>query len=169
MILTINSKKHGNINFSIDEQDYDLIKKYNWTLNCIDNKFYIEAYDSDNKKRIRLHRFLTDCPQGLYVDHIDGDTLNNCRDNLRICTAQQNIQNSRKRTKIKTSSYYKGVCFDKSRNKYMAHITVNYKRKHIGRYDTEDQAAIAYNIEALKHHGEFAKLNNIMAMKRTIQ
>lgn len=103
-----------------------------------------------------LHRYITQCPKGKYVDHIDGNRLNNVRTNLRICTNAENIRN-RKAVKGK----YKGVHFSKKLNKWVAQITTNYKCKHLGCFGSEKEAALAYNEAAIELHGEFAYLNKI--------
>jgi hypothetical protein len=96
-------------------------------------------------------------PDGFQIDHIDGDGLNNQKSNLRIGTHQQNIMN---RTKQRNNtSGYKGVSFDKSTNKFVAQIGYNKKGIHIGSFKTAILAARAYDVEAIKYHGEFANLN----------
>jgi len=171
MELKIESVRHGNHIILIDDEDYDKIKGYTWSIALrgrLSKTFYISGYkhkSGRNAYRPFLHRLIMDCPDGFCVDHINGNALDNRKQNLRICTQQQNSFNSNKQN-IKTSSVYKGVTFDKARNKYQAQIKINYKHKIIGRYETEDQAAIAYNIAALENFGEYAKLNNVMAMKR---
>jgi len=103
-----------------------------------------------------MHRLILDVPDGLQVDHIDGDGLNNRRSNIRMCTAAQNRQNSRIQTMrlgIPTTSRFKGV----SRNygKWAVHIN----GKWVGRYNDEVSAAKAYDAAARQAFGEFAKTN----------
>lgn len=95
-------------------------------------------------------------PGSLDVDHVNGvqDTLN-----LRLATPSQN-QGNRKKSRSKYSEF-KGVTWDQSRNKWKAHIMVNKKTINIGRFDSEIEAAIAYNSAAVKHFGEFAHLNKV--------
>jgi hypothetical protein len=91
-----------------------------------------------------------------YVDHIDGNPLNNAAKNLRPCTNAENIRNS----VVKAgSSKYKGVCFHKKNRNWIASITVNYKTTHLGSFDTEEKAAACYDDAAKKMHGKFARLN----------
>ena len=94
----------------------------------------------------------------MVVDHMDGDGLNNRRENLRVCTHRQNIEASRSRTGF---SQFKGVTFDKARGVWIAQIKVNYARKFLGRYDSQVKAAQAYNAAALIAFGEFAVLNDV--------
>ena len=89
------------------------------------------------------------------VDHKDRKGANNIWRNLRVATHSQNHGN---RTKLSTNtSGYKGVCWDKSRNKWMSHIMVRGKRITIGRFNTPEQAAEAYRLKALELFGEFAR------------
>lgn len=95
---------------------------------------------------------------GLQLDRID----NNCDytpANVRWVTVQQNSFN--KRGKSNTSSKYKGVCWDKSKNKWAANIQKDGKRFYLGRFSTELAAAGAYNIAAQELFGDYANLNNV--------
>ena len=92
-------------------------------------------------------------------DHIDGNTLNNTRDNLRVASIADNVRNSR--IGKNNSSGYKGVHFHKGARKWRAQITVNRKVISLGYFETPVEAALAYNDAALKHYGEFAKLNEV--------
>jgi HNH endonuclease/AP2 domain len=120
-----------------------------------------------------MHRFLlgvTD--RNIFVDHIDGDGLNNQRANLRLCTAAQNAWNRKKPSRAgqsKATSAFKGVSWYQPRPRWSAHIKVGGRDRTIGYYDTEKEAAAAYNREAIKHFGAFAYLNDLDAgvSKRT--
>jgi hypothetical protein len=157
--IPINSETHGECLFYIDGEDFDKIKDYKWCLSKCKNTLYV-ATGSYGKNLVRLHRLLMDFPEGFYIDHIDGNTLNNCRSNLRLCTHSQNCMNSSK-TNRKTSSKYKGVSFNNNKKKYISQLTYNRKRVIIGQFNNEKDAAIAYNNAAVKHFGEFAKLNKV--------
>lgn len=95
------------------------------------------------------------------VDHINKDKLDNRRSNLRICTQKQNGGNASKAKTRKFTSKYKGVYFDKERNKWIAKIKRNHRNIWIGRFDTEKEAAKAYNIQARIIFREFAELNKL--------
>lgn len=90
------------------------------------------------------------------IDHKDRNPLNNCRSNLRGCTRSQNLMNQGKRPG--KSSRFKGVskC---EKGRFMASITINRKVKHMGRFDSEEDAAKVYDEAASKLFGEFAVLN----------
>jgi hypothetical protein len=97
-------------------------------------------------------------PAGLMVDHRNTNSLDNRRSNLRLATRAQNVQNSQKRN-IKTTSRFIGVCLDKESGRWIAAITKEGKKVHLGRFDSEPDAAKAYDAAAKKYRGEFARLN----------
>lgn len=102
-----------------------------------------------------MHVLLVKPPRGMLVDHWDGNGLNNCRKNLRVCTKQQNNMNTKKRSN--RSSKYKGVHFRAGR--WLAQIQVAGKKKHLGTFEEEADAALAYNFAATELFGPFARLN----------
>jgi len=104
---------------------------------------------------LTMHQFVMNFPEGLEIDHINHDPLDNRICNLRPCTSAQNKWNLRIRKSNTTG--YKGVTYDKNRQKYVARLS----NIHLGRYDTSLQAAEAYNRKALELHGQFALLNVI--------
>jgi hypothetical protein len=114
---------------------------------------------SINKKRVYVHRLIFFIFNGYYpkyIDHINGDRSDNRIENLRECT---NSQNSANKNKLATNkSGYKGVHFVRSVGKYRAQITLDSKVKHLGYYETAEQASEKYNFEFTKHFKEFAKL-----------
>lgn len=93
------------------------------------------------------------------VDHIDGDPTNNRLDNLRVATSEQNSHNMRKLTTRQTSSQYKGVSYHKRNGKWIARIVYQGKKRHLGTYTTEEEAARSYDLAAHRLFGRFAKLN----------
>lgn len=92
-----------------------------------------------------------------YIDHKDNNGLNNKWENLRKASKRDNSANVL--IQENNTSGYKGVTFDKSRNKWLAGIKYNYKRINLGRYDTAKEAAMAYDKKALELFGEFACTN----------
>lgn len=119
-----------------------------------------EDIKSKHKKRmLPLHRFIMNAPKGYHVDHIDGDKLNNRKENLRICTCAENARN--RPIQPNNTSGYKGVQLIKSTGKFLAIISINRNQIRLGYYETAIDAAMAYNKAAIKYHGEFAKLNEI--------
>lgn len=110
-------------------------------------------------KTIWMHRIIMDAPKGMFVDHIDGNKLNNQKSNLRVCSRAQNGQN-RGAPKSNTSGF-KGVHWFPACNKWRSRIVVNKKAISLGLFDCKIEAAKAYNIAALEYHGEFANVNEI--------
>jgi hypothetical protein len=99
-------------------------------------------------------------PGDLQIDHIDGDKLNNKPENLRLVTNKQNQKSYNKPTKG-ASSKYRGVCWDKSRNKYVAQIVHNKKVINLGRFTCEKEAALAYNIAADRYEFNPESFNKV--------
>ena len=97
-------------------------------------------------------------PEGFFVDHINNDSLDNRRANLRLATAVQNACN-RKKISSETSSKHIGIYFEKRTGRWTAKIRANGKRLWLGRFTSEIDAAKAYDAAAQKYHGEFAQLN----------
>jgi len=91
------------------------------------------------------------------VDHINGNTLDNRKNNLRICSRTENSRNTK--LSKNNSTGYKGVTYYKRDGKYVAKITVDRKRIHIGYFTTLIEAATAYDLMARKHFGEYANIN----------
>ena len=139
----------------ISAADVQVVRKFNWSAQKIGKYFY--ACACVNGRNIHMHRFLLNPSKNERVDHRNGDTLNNCRNNLRICTASENSGNMK--AHADSSSKYKGVTYNKRQNSWMAQLTVNRKRVHCSYHKDPIDAAEAYDRVALKHFGEFARIN----------
>ena len=141
----------------VDDCDYDRISKHKWSVSvsCAIRMSYVTG----KAKSVLMHREIMSTPDGMETDHINGDRLDNRRANLRICTHGENQQN--RRAKIWGGSGYKGVCWITKDKKWRAQIKVGGRVVYIGQYDNPKDAAIAYNKEAEKYFGEYARLNNI--------
>jgi hypothetical protein len=142
----------------IDAEDAPLVSGWNWYARVQPGGNYAIRTDGSSGKRIcvHLHRFIMDAPDGLEVDHIDGDGLNNRRCNLRLATRSQNMRNQRLNSR--NTSGFKGVSWDKRDKKWLAYIKVYRKKIHLGSFDTPEDAHAAYCDAAARLHGEFAKL-----------
>jgi hypothetical protein len=138
--------------FFISDCDFDLVSSKTWYIAN-------NGYPTMGREPILLHRFLMNPPKGFQVDHIDGNKLNNQRENLRIVTPQQNRWNMWKNGG--NTSKYKGVSWSKQLSKWVVHICKDRKVKHVGYFDSESEAALAYNECAKLAFGEFARLNII--------
>lgn len=146
--------------FYFDLEDYDKIKDIRWK---VDKDGYIVAniYSKDVKKSfgIKMHRLVMDCPDGMFVDHIDNDKKNDNRKyNLRICTLQENNMH-RKRAKNNTSGVT-GVFWHSGKNKWMAFIYYKNKRIELGSFDNFEQAKAKRLKAEEEYYGEFSYNNN---------
>ncbi len=146
----------------VDDEDYEWLSKHKWCV-CVARGGpaavrYIGG-GRRNMKHVYMHREITNAPSDKEVDHKDHCTLNNQRENLRVCTSTQNHANSIKR--IGCSSRFKGVSWHKKAGKWRARVVKGGKETHLGLFADEVVAAHAYNAAALKHFGEFALLNDL--------
>lgn len=155
-----NAKQH--IYALVDDEDYDMLSANKWSVH---NKKYVGRQLSriggiKKQTKILMHRLVMGVLDDLtiHIDHIDGNGFNNQKSNLRKCSHYQNMLNIKSKKNV--TSVFKGVRFDKERNKWAAQITYNKGiKKSLGRFDSEILAAIEYDKAAIKFHGEFAKLN----------
>lgn len=146
----------------VDDEDFEWLNQWKWRVGARRNRSTIYAVRAGRKAELKctyfMHRIVTDCPDGLQVDHINHDGLDNRRENLRVCTRNGNQWNRRK-TKARVSSIYKGVCSFKKTKKWRALIKINGKKIYLGLFKQEIDAAKAYDTAAKKYFGEFAYLN----------
>lgn len=152
--------------YAIVDDDFDFNKKhcYSLTQHGYARANIYEGRDGDKYKYkyIYLHQLVMGKPpDGLVIDHINRNKLDNRRENLRFC---KQINNAHNKT---TSSGYKGVHYQKKYAKYstgkpwVAQITHNYKTKHLGSFASPEEAARAYNKAAIELHGDYAVLNQV--------
>ncbi len=145
----------------VDPPDYYRFNIFNWSaIGEGDNFYAVRCVNGPKKgmKAARLHREIMNAPAGVLVDHKNNDSLDNRRDNLRLATRRQNTYNRRK-TKSKTTSRFRGVSFKKQNSRWVAQIQYKGKGIWLGYFESEEEAARAYDRAALKYHGEFASLN----------
>lgn len=134
--------------FIFDKEDYDKIKPYTWQIGT-------HGYVANTIVGL-LHRYITDSPDG-YVDHINRCKTDNRKINLRICTCNENALN--RGPQRNNTSGYKGVYYDKSRKKYAASIKFAGTEYRLGRFETIEEAAHAYDRKAIELCDEFAHTN----------
>jgi hypothetical protein len=150
----------------VDDEDFESLSLHKWYADKSksSNETYYAARAAiidGSRKILPMHRQILGLkPSHIFVDHIDGDGLNNQKTNLRTCSHVQNLRNSRKR-KTPTSSFYKGVYWDKQMSKWRSRYRLDGNSYHIGLYDSEKEAALAYNCSASFAYREFAYLNKI--------
>jgi len=133
----------------IDKEDYEKVKDYTWSLN---NLFYVRARDKD-RNIITLHRLIMGFPKNMLVDHRDHNTLNNKKQNLRICTQQQNLMNSK--IPINNSSGHKGVSWCERLKRWRAYIKLDKKQIYLGSYNDKQDAIKAREEAEIKYFGEY--------------
>ena len=140
----------------VDDEDYDRVNQFKW---CYNHGYATRNIRKEDGKRTlqALHTFKNQPPEGMRTDHINKDTLDNRKENLRSCTRAENARNSEYTGK---TSQYKGVHFHKRWKHWVARIRVDGKQLFLGSFKDEIEAAKSYNKAAIKYHGEFAGLNH---------
>lgn len=160
--LIIESKTYGIFKTLIDEEDWDKVLKYKWGIKrngTSDDRKNYRFYVYNSRVGL-LHRFLNQTPAGMVTDHVDCNTLNNTRSNLRTCTTQENLRN--RDAPSNNTSGYKGVRYykwGKRRKRWEARISDDGTLRCLGCYHSKEEAARAYDKKAIELHGEFANLN----------
>ena len=145
----------------VDTSDYEMLSKRKWHLFKADwGGLYATAHHTKpNGKvtQIRMHRLIMNAKPEQIIDHINGDGLDNRKSNLRFCTQSQNRANTKR---VGGLSKFRGVYYNKTSKKWASQISLNNKKKWIGYFNTEVEAARAYDKMAKKLFGEFARVNN---------
>jgi hypothetical protein len=146
----------------VDDEDFEYINQWKWCAQFMQstNSFYAHRGYRENGKHkiVSMHRIIMKAADScVWVDHIDHNTLNNQRSNLRFVNRSESAAN--RKSHKKSTSKYLGVHWHKDSGKWQASIQKDKKQEYIGIFDDEKIAAIAYNKNALKLHGEFANLN----------
>ena len=156
----------------VDKKDVDRVTRHNWYYHTCGANKPARARTKIGGQWVYMHRYILDLwDRDKFVDHINGDPLDNRRDNLRVCVNSQNCQNSKKQKTMRgdpCTSKYKGVSLSTSKpfgGKYgeytywRAGVGVDCAWHYIGQFKTEEDAARAYDKKAAELHGEFARLN----------
>jgi len=140
----------------VDDSDFAELNQYKWYAMKNKKDYYAARHERGktyNRKTILMHRQIVNASEFQDVDHKNRNTLDNRRENLRECSRSQNMANMK--SVANTTSTYKGVQFQPERNKWRARIGT----KHLGRFNTGIEAALAYDRAAIIKYGEFARLN----------
>jgi hypothetical protein len=139
----------------VDDWWFEELNQHKWFAHKARGLWYAHRKIKirDKQKTIYMHRVIMNTPENMLVDHIDHDGLNCLEENMRNCTSSQNQMNKKSRGK---SPYlgvvYKGKCI-------VAQIKLESITTYLGTHPTEELAALAYDVAAMKHHGEFANCN----------
>lgn len=163
--LSKNGKNKGLYRAIVDDEDFDELNKYNWSVKVRPHTCYAFVSQKINGKYINnhMHNFIINAPLGMICDHINHDGLDNRKENLRVCTFSQNSIN--KRSRKKSSSKYLGVHLtrykykDKVYEYWRAEVNLKGKRLNSKYFKSEIDAAKHYDILAKIHFGEFANFN----------
>jgi hypothetical protein len=144
----------------VDDEDFAWIRNYKWYYGS--GGYPCRGVDLGNNNVViaLMHRLIMRAREGVKVDHINGDTCDNRRENLRIANDSQNQANRRKGRKP-TSSRFKGVHKRSVGKPWGARIQVRGEKINLGCYTTEEDAARAYNAAALEAFGDYAHLNDV--------
>lgn len=146
----------------VDDEDFEMLSEWTWCLTG--SGAYVVRYAGNSRQPgrrvIRMHRQILGLTigDGVEVDHINGDGLDNRRRNLRPCSHAENLANMKQHV-CAESSQFKGVLWRTDRSKWSAKIAPNGRAIALGCFDSEMDAAGAYDRAALEHFGEFARLN----------
>jgi hypothetical protein len=137
----------------VDDEDYDFLMQWKWYARASRNGFYATRTDNNTGQAIWMHKEIIKVPKGKVVDHINRNSLDNQKQNLRICSQQENCFN---RGKFQ-DKHLKGVNF--SRGAWTAYIKINGKQINLGRFSSEHKAALVRDLWARDLQGKFADLN----------
>ena len=145
----------------VDDDDFEYLNQWRWMAYKIRSYFYaarrLPGKRKDPRKLILMHREILNNPNGLEIDHKNHNPLDNQKNNLRIATHSQNMANR----KAKGTSEFLGVCIINNRgHQYIrAGIKIDGRNFHLGTFNTQIEAALAYDKKAKEIHGDFANVN----------
>lgn len=138
----------------VDDEDFDRVSEWTWYLHNHGGYAATTKYRV-NRVRWLMHRLILNAPKGVEVDHINGNPLDNRKENLRLCERRENARNTRKH---KADGEYKGI-WKLPSGRWTAAITKNYKAESLGTYDSPIVAALAYDNACRERFGAFGKPN----------
>jgi hypothetical protein len=165
-IIETDTPKTGKLEFLIDAEDFNRVKCHHWiprrdklgAFYAVTSFRYMDS-GKHLRAQIQLHNFISSFSDGI-KDHINGNSQDNRKSNIRTVSVQQNCMNRGFNKKSKHNG--KGFCLEKASGRFKAYIYLNAKCKSLGSYKTRNEAAIAYNNAATIHFGEYARLNEVV-------
>lgn len=157
-------------NAKVDDADFEFLNQWKWyfikdgyAVRSDYSNVYISINGHRSPRQVKMHRLIMGEPEGLEVDHISGDKLDNRRSNIRVASKNQNQQNAR--VAKNNRSGFKGVSWNNQVKKWRAclQVQIDGRRKtvYLGHYDRPIDGARAYNLAASEYFGEFARLNHV--------
>lgn len=141
----------------VDDEDYEHLSKHKWSVIKNHKVYYARRFEGPkgNQRLILMHREIMGNPEGVKIDHRNGDGLLCVRANLREATNTQNATNRRIDTRNKSG--VTGVCWYPQINKWQCSIMINKKRKHLGHFANFEDAVAARKAAEQQHYGEFVR------------
>jgi hypothetical protein len=140
----------------VDDADCEWLSQWKWRSRLANKRYWYAA----TGRTTLMHRVILGLVGRQVCDHIDGDTLNNQRYNLRESSYAGNAQNRNKQSK----TIFKGVHFNKRQGRFAVRVRVNGMKRHVGYFDDPVDAAKAYDRAALESYGEFARTNQMLGL-----
>jgi hypothetical protein len=157
--MIIKAKLKGDlVDAIVDADKFNDLNQYKWKIS---SGYICRNYRLNGKsKSLKMHRYIIQAPDDKYVDHINGNKLDNRASNLRLCNRTENMRNIKVARGV---SQYKGVSLDTRLKfkKWRSTIVIDKKQLCLGYFLTEEEAGFAYNTAAVQYFGEFASLNNL--------
>ncbi len=148
--------KYGEGKFAlVDDEDFDRYSGRSWYVTTGQWPYAVSS--NGHARLIYLHKIIVDAYPHQRVDHINGDTFDNRRDNLRLCSNAENCRNQSRRSDC--MSGFKGVSWQADRKSWRCQIMMDYQKINLGNYSDREEAAYVYDQAALQLFGEFARTN----------
>lgn len=158
LAIIVNHSTHGLKEIIIDKEDWPKVRDFRWNVVRFSNTFYARAHRKEgllgDKQNIVIHRLILEFTLS-FIDHANGNGLDNRKSNIRIATQSQNCINRNFQNLVTRT---RGVTLNNS-GKFQARITIDSKRISLGTYETREEAGMAYDLAAIKLHGKFKRLN----------
>lgn len=147
----------------VDDEDFENVSRLKWCITSLNpDKPARKVYARHSSRCVLMHRFILNAPKGIHIDHINHDTLDNRKINLRLCTVSENLRNrGPERT---NKSGFKGVYWNTRDKVWRAQIKLHQQVKPLGTFRFPQDGAMAYDRAAIQLHGEFAVTNQSLGL-----